>query len=107
MTIDQLVDMTLITSCIFQYDPTENLKRVKCPMLAINGMLDAQVACEENLSAIKRLVPHATVKPYEGLNHFFQTCSGWLGSTQYAVIRETMAPQVLEDIVNWLQDVTR
>ncbi len=107
MTIDQLVDMTLITSCIFQYDPTENLKRVKCPMLAINGTLDAQVACEENLSAIKRLVPHATVKPYEGLNHFFQTCSGWLGSTQYAVIRETMAPQVLEDIVNWLQDVTR
>jgi len=107
MTIDQLVDMTLITSCIFQYDPTENLKRVKCPMLAINGTLDAQVACEENLSAIKRLVPHATVKPYEGLNHFFQTCSGWVGSTQYAVIRETMAPQVLEDIVNWLQDVTR
>lgn len=107
MTIDQLVDMTLITCCIFQYDPTENLKRVKCPMLAINGMLDAQVACEENLSAIKRLVPHATVKPYEGLNHFFQTCSGWLGSTQYAVIRETMAPQVLEDIVNWLQDATR
>lgn len=107
MTIDQLVDMTLITSCIFQYDPTENLKRVKCPMLAINGTLDAQVACEENLSAIKRLVPHATVKPYEGLNHFFQTCSGWVGSTQYAVIRETMAPQVLEDIVKWLQDVTR
>ncbi|MBQ9556899.1 MAG: alpha/beta fold hydrolase [Muribaculaceae bacterium] len=107
VTIDQLVDMTLITSCIFQYDPTENLKRVKCPMLAINGTLDAQVACEENLEAIKRLVPHATVKPYEGLNHFFQTCSGWLGSTQYAVIRETMAPQVLEDIVNWLQDVTR
>ena len=46
-------------------------------------------------------------KPYEGLNHFFQTCSGWVGSTQYAVIRETMAPQVLEDIVNWLKDVTR
>ena len=107
MTIDQLVDMTLITSCIFQYDPTENLKRVKCPMLAINGKLDAQVACEENLEAIKRLVPHATVKAYEGLNHFFQTCSGWVGSTQYAVIRETMAPQVLEDIVNWLHDVTR
>lgn len=72
-----------------------------------NGTWEGQVACEENLEAIKRLVPHATVKPYEGLNHFFQTCSGWVGSTQYAVIRETMAPQVLEDIVNWLQDVTR
>ena len=30
MTIDQLVDMALITSCVIQYDPTENLKRASC-----------------------------------------------------------------------------
>ena len=89
--------------CVFQYDPTENLKRVKCPMLAINGMLDCQVACEDNLGAIKRLVPHATVKAYEGLNHFFQTCTEWKGSANYGAIHETMSPEVLQDIVNWLQ----
>ena len=89
--------------CVFQYDPAENLKRVKCPMLAINGTLDCQVACENNLDAIKRLVPHATVKAYEGLNHFFQTCTEWKGSANYGAIKETMSPEVLMDIVNWLQ----
>ena len=89
--------------CVFQYDPAENLKRVKCPMLAINGTLDCQVACENNLDAIKRFGPHATVKAYEGLNHFFQTCTEWKGSANYGAIKETMSPEVLMDIVNWLQ----
>ena len=93
--------------CVFQYDPTENLKRVKCPMLAINGMLDCQVACENNLDGIKRHVPHATVKAYEGLNHFFQTCSEWKGSANYSAIHETMSPVVLQDIVTWLQSTVK
>lgn len=93
--------------CVFQYDPTENLKRVKCPMLAINGTLDFQVACEENLSAIARLVPHATVTPYEGLNHFFQTCDDWVGSSNYPIIPETMSPIVLKDITEWLKNVAK
>ncbi len=93
--------------CVFQYDPAENLKRVKCPMFAINGTLDSQVACENNLGTIKRLVPHATVKAYEGLNHFFQTCAEWKGSANYGAIHETMSPEVLQDIVNWLQSVVK
>ena len=93
--------------CVFQYDPAENLKRVKCPMFAINGTLDSQVAYENNLNAIKRLVPHATVKAYEGLNHFFQTCAEWKGSANYGAIHETMSPEVLQDIVNWLQSVVK
>jgi fermentation-respiration switch protein FrsA (DUF1100 family) len=93
--------------CVFQYDPTENLKLVKCPMLAINGMLDCQVACENNLDGIKRHVPHATVKAYEGLNHFFQTCTEWKGSANYGAIHETMSPAVLQDIVTWLQSTVK
>ncbi len=93
--------------CVYQYDPTDNLKRVKCPMLAVNGTLDCQVACENNLDAIKRFVPHATVKAYEGLNHFFQTCTEWKGSANYGAIKETMSPEVLQDIVNWLQQVVK
>lgn len=107
MTAEQAVDMSIITKCVIQYDPTENLKRVKCPMLAINGTLDYQVACEENLAAIKRLVPHATVKAYDGLNHFFQTCDGWVGSSQYGLFQETMSPLVLEDVTEWLKSVVK
>ena len=72
-----------------------------------NGTLDCQVACENNLDAIKRFVPHATVKAYEGLNHFFQTCTEWKGSANYGAIKETMSPEVLQDIVNWLQQVVK
>ena len=93
--------------CIFQYDPTKNLKRVKCPMLAINGTLDCQVACEDNLNAIKRYVPHATIKAYDGMNHFFQTCTEWVGSANYGGIRETMNPLVLDDITEWLKSVIK
>ena len=107
MTIEQVVDMAFITSCVIQYDPTENLKLVQCPMLAINGTLDCQVSCKENLEAIAHLVPHATVRAYEGLNHFFQTCDDWVGSSQYALIHETINPQVLEDIVTWLQSTVK
>ncbi len=93
--------------CVFQYDPTENLKRVKCPMLAINGTLDCQVACENNLDGIKRYVPHATVKAYEGLNHFFQTCTEWKGSANYGAIHETMSPEVLKDVTEWLKNTVK
>ena len=107
MTIEEVVDLVFITSCVIQYDPTENLKLVKCPMLAINGTLDCQVSCKENLEAIANLVPHATVRAYEGLNHFFQTCDDWVGSSQYALIHETMNPQVINDIIEWLLSVVK
>ena len=106
-SIDDIIDGIFITRCVIQYDPTDNLKLVKCPMLAINGTLDSQVSCKENLEAIARLVPHATVKAYEGLNHFFQTCDDWLGSTRYDLFHETMNPQVLNDIVTWLQSTVK
>ena len=109
MDLERYLDLETnpMVRCVFQYDPTENLKRVKCPMLAINGTLDFQVGCEENLSAIARLVPHATITPYEGLNHFFQTCNDWVGSSNYAIIPETMSPIVLKDITEWLKNIVK
>ena len=95
------------TRGLVKYDPTDHLKLIKCPMLAINGTLDCQVACDENLGAIAHYVPHATVRKYEGLNHLFQTCDDWVGSSNYASIHETMNPQVINDIIEWLQSVVK
>ena len=106
-SLDDVIDLIFITSCVIQYDPTDNLKLVKCPMLAINGTLDCQVSCKENLEGIAHLVPHATVRAYEGLNHFFQTCDDWMGSSNYSFIHETMNPQVINDIVTWLQSTVK
>ena len=92
---------------LLQYDPAKDLQRVKCPMLAINGTLDFQVSCDMNLSAIEKLVPHATVKRYEGLNHLFQTTSDWQGISSYNTITETIAPAVLKDITTWLKSIIK
>lgn len=92
---------------LLQYDPTEDLKRVKCPMLALNGQLDFQVSCDMNLQAIQQHVPHATVKSYENLNHLFQTTSGWQSIDSYAKIQETIAPVVIEDITSWLLTIIK
>ncbi len=103
LTIDRI--MSPATRGLVKYDPTKYLSNIKCPTLAINGTLDCQVACDDNLAAIAHLVPHATVRKYEGLNHLFQTCDDWVGSSSYALIHETMNPQVINDIVAWLQQV--
>lgn len=91
------------TCFTLQYDPAQNLMRIKCPMLAVNGALDYQVDCEDNLGAISRFAPHATVKAYENMNHLFQTCNGRDNMLDYAGNPETMSPVVIEDIVAWLQ----
>ena len=36
-----------------KYHPAENLSKVKCPVLAINGSLDFQVPSAMNLKAIE------------------------------------------------------
>lgn len=88
-------------------DPMPYLKKIKCPMLALNGAWDSQVAAAENLAIIKKQVKRAEVKQYEQLNHLFQTCENRAGSMAYGQITETMAPQVLADMTEWLRKVTK
>lgn len=88
------------------YDPREILRRVRCPVLAINGSLDLQVSAKTNLPVIEQALqeggnPDFTVQELPGLNHLFQTAQ--TGSTvEYARIEETIAPQALETIAGWV-----
>ena len=88
------------------YDPAPALMKVKCPVLAINGEKDMQVPPQENLSAIETALqaggnPDFTVKELPGLNHLFQTAE--TGSPmEYSKIEETMSPEALDTIGNWI-----
>ncbi len=88
------------------YDPVNDLRKIKCPVFAINGSKDLQVKASSNLSSIKENVPHAIVKEYEGLNHLFQTCNTGL-INEYGEIEETVSPQVLKDISDWINQVVK
>jgi len=88
------------------YDPASALRKVTCPVLAINGSLDKQVLPDQNLPAIRKALDEAGNKHVEidelpGLNHLFQTAKTG-APTEYAEIEETMSPIALEKITSWI-----
>ncbi|MDE6755236.1 MAG: alpha/beta hydrolase [Muribaculaceae bacterium] len=84
-------------------DPTDNLKKIDCPVLAINGRKDVQVNPDTNLKAFADYVKNVEVRPMEGLNHLLQHCSSGEIS-EYGAINETISPEVLEMIVGFIKD---
>lgn len=90
------------------YDPRQALSKVDVPVLALNGSLDLQVCPKQNLREIKQTLkegknPPALILELKGLNHLFQTAK--TGSpSEYIQIEETIAPEVLQLISNWIQN---
>lgn len=86
------------------YDPIPALKKVKCPVLAINGEKDLQVPPKENLGPIKKALKKnksVTIIEFPGMNHLFQECT--TGSpNEYAQIEETMSPKMLKVVGDWV-----
>lgn len=91
----------------WKYDPATALKKVTCPVLAINGELDLQVNAAINLGAIEAALKaggnkNITIKTLPKLNHLFQTAETGSGQ-EYGKIEETVAPIALEEVTNWLK----
>ena len=90
-----------------RYDPTASLKKIKCPVLALNGEKDIQVDADMNLTAIRQHISengnkNVTIKVYPKLNHLFQTCEkGTLA--EYGQLEETINPEVLKDMTEWIK----
>jgi pimeloyl-ACP methyl ester carboxylesterase len=88
------------------YDPATALRKVACPVLAINGSLDLQVPPAQNLPPIKKALEDGGNKHYEvdelpGLNHLFHTAK--TGSPrEYGEIEETMSPVALDKMASWI-----
>ena len=88
-------------------DPRENLRKVTCPVLALNGEKDLQVPSMTNLPQIEKALrgsgnKDVTIVELAGLNHLFQTCK--TGSpTEYPAIEETFAPLALDTMTDWIR----
>ncbi len=86
------------------YDPSADIRKSRCPVFALNGDRDCQVISSQNLTAIRQLLPKSKknlVKEYPTLNHLFQHCTTGL-LTEYSEIEETISPEVLSDIAQWI-----
>lgn len=89
-----------------EYDPAPTIASVKIPVMAINGSKDMQVLAKSNLTAIRNLLKENPsgqnlIKEYPGLNHLFQHCQSGLPA-EYYQIEETLAPEVMQDIAEWI-----
>ncbi len=112
MTLDEYVNKQtkLVLSpwmvYFLQYDPTENISKIKCPVLALNGGKDVQVLAAENLPVFKSILESSgnmniTTKTFPELNHLFQVAATGAPS-EYGTIEQTFAPEALDTISKWI-----
>ena len=83
-----------------------SLRKVSCPVLALNGKRDMQVNWNLNLEAIDNGLTNSKheVISYDDLNHLFQHCQTGL-TNEYPIIEETFAPEALQKIVEWVKSL--
>ncbi len=98
--------------CYFlTFDPRPALTAIKVPVLALNGELDVQVDVDQNLTAIAAALEkggnrNVTVHRLPNHNHLFQRAKTGLVN-EYATIEETISPEVLDLIRDWVLSVTQ
>ena len=94
-----------------KYDPTVAIVKTNCPALLLNGSKDLQVVASQNLPAYERIIANygktnLTLREMPDLNHLFQHCE--TGSpNEYFTIDETISPEVLELIVEFVKKIEK
>lgn len=88
------------------HDPRDDLRRVHCPVLALNGTLDLQVLPKDNLGAVRTALADAgnkdvTIVELPGLNHLFQEAPNGLPA-MYGQIPQTISPKALDVMTDWI-----
>ena len=91
------------------FDPAPYLQKIKGSVLALNGDRDIQVVSSPNLQGIEAALKKGRAASYEvkemkGLNHLFQHCHT-CSVQEYGQLTETIAPEVLDTIGAWLDQV--
>ncbi len=92
------------------YEHSKSIEKMQSPVLIINGSLDIQVL-PHNVQGIQEALKKGgnqnyTGKIFEGKNHLFQNAiTGSPG--EYGKIEETIAPDVIEYMVSWMNSITQ
>ena len=86
------------------YDPRGDLELSKVPLLAVYGTLDLQVPPDQSVPVLENINANhgkIEVQTFPDLNHLFQHATTGLPS-EYGVIDETLAPEVMIAIKEWV-----
>jgi len=90
----------------YTYNPANELQKISCPVLALNGSKDTQVQPKINQEGITKALKKGhnkdfTVMEIPNLNHLFQECNTG-EMNEYSTITQTIAPFVLKQISDWI-----
>ena len=88
-------------------DMRDKLRKIACPVLALNGKKDIQVSYKSNLDALTKGLPTNAknkIQAMDDLNHPLQHCKTG-AITEYATIEETVSPEVLDIISQWVKSL--
>lgn len=105
LSLDEAKEPHLRT--LLMSDPQNDWRKVRAPVLVLNGSLDHQVPAGENVAGIVGALKQGGNRKVESavlpsLNHLFQTAT--TGSTaEYATIDETIAPLALKRIAAFVK----
>ncbi len=88
-------------------NPPLYLAKTKCPVLALNGEKDIQVAAKPNLAGIKTALQknknnRVTTMEIPGLNHLFQHCIKCTAD-EYGELEETFDTATLKIMFDWIK----
>ncbi len=106
----QMIQSDWFKSFLF-LDPSQVLRQIRVPVLALIGSLDVQVPASANIPRIRKALEDAknndaTVQELPGLNHMFQP-AGTGSPEEYATIQTTIDPAVLDLVTEWIRKRTR
>lgn len=86
-------------------NPYDYLSKTNCPVLALNGEKDIQVAAKPNLAGIENALKknkQVTTREMPGLNHLFQHCKTCM-IEEYGELEESFDPETLVIISDWIK----
>jgi len=94
---------------ILPYDPLNDVRQVKCPVLGIYGDKDQQIPANDCYRLLKSNLPsnkYSKMMMYDNMNHFMQPDT--TGDPQnYQDIPVTIKPEVLKRITKWINTLPK
>ena len=90
------------------YDPQPTIEKLSCPVLALNGNLDIQVAAEPNLEGYRTALgksasPSYKVIELDSINHLFQKVAT-RATSEYYNCPESFNEEVMQLMVDWIHE---
>lgn len=93
------------------YEPSEDWRKVKCPVLILNGSEDVQVNAQVNMNAIAWALQEGGNEQYKlvmlhGQNHLFQNCVSCT-LAEYGTLAEDFSLEASEEMLTWLNQTLK